>query len=222
MGFHIVEEKRKTGNILIVRSSYRSDTGKSTSVNCGVLGTVEEYKVKFGEKYLEEAKNEGNEIYKNWLRKHSEKFVTTIYADEDETEDNVYYSSQLYLRSIWNQLGLPSFLSKIKEESKGKWKYDFNEVIFFLTSVQILNSSSKLSAYNNSFNYLIKPENLTIDSLYDCLDVLAKNMDYINDYTYKKVKKYLAKKSKLFFYDVTTINMSQSVKESTLIGIKKG
>ena len=222
MGFHIVKEKRKTGDVFIVRSSFRNDSGKSTSINCGIIGKVEDLKNKFGNNYLDEVNSLGAEIYNDWFKKNSDKFVTTIYADEDETEDNVFYSAQLYLRSIWNQLGLSKFLSDIKKESKGKWKYDLNEVVFFLTSVQILNSSSKLSAYNNSCNYLIKPNNLTIDSLYDCLDVLNDNMDYINNFTYKRVQKYLNKKSDLFFYDVTTINMSQSVDENTLIGIKKG
>lgn len=223
MSFHIVREKRKSGDVLIVRSTFRNNSGKPTSVNCGTIGKVDDLIVKYGESdYFEHAKEEGRTIYDCWVKNNAEKFVTTILADEDETENNVYYSAQLYLRSIWNQLGLTDFLSKIKTESKGKWQYDFNEVVFFLTSVQILNSSSKLSAYNNSCNYLIKPDNLTIDSLYDCLDVLANNMDYINNYTYKKVQKYLDKKSSLFFYDVTTVNMSQSVDENTLVGLKKG
>lgn len=223
MSFHIVEEKRKNGVLLVVRTTYRNELGKSTSANCGVLGTVEEFKKLYGDQYKDEALILGKAIYDKWKRDNANKFVCTFVADEDETEDNVFYSSQLYLRSIWNQLGLPKFLSNIKKESKGKWKYDLNEVVFFLTSAQILNSStSKLSAFNSSCNYLFKPDNLTIDSLYDCLDVLSKNIDYINNYTYKKVKKYLEKKSDLYFYDVTTINMSQSVNENTLIGIKKG
>lgn len=222
MSFHIVEEKRKSGNLFIVRTSFRNENGKSTSVNCGTIGKVDDIKNKYGEKYKEEINKIGNEIYKSWERNNKDKFVVTTYADEEETEDNVYYSAQLYLRAIWEQIGLSNFLTNIRKESKGRWKYDFNELIFFLTSVQLLNSSSKLSAYNNSNNYLIKPDNLTLDSLYDCLDVLADNIDYINNYTYKKVKKYLKKESKLFFYDVTTINMSQDVNENILIGIKKG
>lgn len=222
MGFHIVEEKRKNGVCLIVRSSFRDEHGKSTSKNCGVLGTVDDFKKQYGDNYKEEAKRQGEDIYNKWRKTNSDKFVFTVLADEDETEDNVFYSSQLYLRSVWNQLGLPKFLSNIKKDSKGKWKYDLDEVVFFLTSVQILNSSSKLSAFNSACNYLFKPNNLTIDSLYDCLDVLNKNVDYINNYTYKRVKKYLDKNSDLYFYDVTTVNMSQTVNENTLIGIKKG
>lgn len=223
MSFHIVEEKRKKGSLLVVRTTYRDDKGRSTSSNCGVIGTVEEFKDKYGNDYKKEAFRVGEDIYNKWRKDNSCKFVFTVSADEDETEDNVFYSSQLYLRSIWNQLGLPKFLSNIKKDSKGKWKYDLNEVVFFLTSVQILNSStSKLSAFNNSCNYLIKPKNLTIDSLYDCLDVLSENVDLINNYTYKSVKKHLDKKSDLYFYDVTTVNMSQTVNENTLVGIKKG
>lgn len=223
MSFHIVEEKRKSGDLLVVRTTYRNEKGKSTSSNCGYLGTVEDFKKKYGDNYKEEAIKLGKDIYDKWHKDNLNKFVFTVIADEDETEDNVFYSSQLYLRSIWNQLGLPKFLSDIKKDSKGKWQYDLNEVVFFLTSVQILNSStSKLFAFNSSCDYLIKPNNLTIDSLYDCLDVLSKNIDYINNYIYKKVKKYLDKKSDLYFYDVTTINMSQSVNENTLVGIKKG
>ena len=149
MGFHIVEEKRKNGVCLIVRSSFRDEHGKSTSKNCGVLGTVDDFKKQYGDNYKEEAKRQGEDIYNKWRKANSDKFVFTVLADEDETEDNVFYSSQLYLRSVWNQLGLPKFLSNIKKESKGKWKYDLDEVVFFLTSVQILNSSSKLSAFNS-------------------------------------------------------------------------
>lgn len=222
MSFHIVNEKRKNGYAVVVRSTIRNEKGKSTSVNCGILGSLDDLKKEFGDEYEIKIKERANEIYTQWFRNNSEKFVTTIYADEDETEDNVFYSSQLYLRKIWNDLGLSRFLDGIKADSKGKWHYDFNEVVFFLTTIQLLNSSSKLSAYNNAKNYLIKPKNLTLDSLYDCLDVLADNMDIINNYTYKQVKKYLDKKATLYFYDVTTVNMSQSVDESFLVGLKKG
>lgn len=222
MSFHIVNEKRKNGYAVVVRSTIRNEKGNSTSVNCGILGYLIDLQKEFGDEYETKIKERANEVYTTWFRNNSEKFVTTIFADEDETEDNVFYSAQLYLRSIWNKLDLPSFLENIKKESKGKWKYDLNEVVFYLTTVQLLNSSSKLSAYNQAKNYLIKPKNLTLDSLYDCLDVLADNMDIINSYTYKKVQKYLEKKSSLYFYDVTTVNMSQSVDESFLVGLKKG
>ena len=102
MGFHIVKEKRKTGDIFIVRSSFRNDSGKSTSINCGIIGKVEDLKNKFGNNYLDEVNSLGAEIYNDWFKKNSDKFVTTIYADEDETEDNVFYStiSSFYLESI--------------------------------------------------------------------------------------------------------------------------
>ena len=222
MSYHIVKEKRKNGYAVVVRTTVRNEKGKSTSINCAILGMLKEYEEKYGKAYEEEIEKQGKEAYEKWKKKNEEKYVTTIYADEDETEENVYYSSQLYLRAIWNKLGLNKFINEIKKESKGRWKYNLEEVIFFLTSVQIINSKSKLGAYKDASNYLIKPKKLTIDSLYDCLDVLAENMDYINNYTYKKVKKYLEKDSKLFFYDVTTVNMSQSVEENEIIGIKKG
>lgn len=221
-GYHLVVEKSKKGDIFRVRTSFRDENNKSTSRNCGTLGLVSEFKDKYKDDYLNEANKQGQTIYEEWKKNYYGGSTILLSNSRDVEQDSEFYSAQLYLRSIWNKLHLPNFFEKIKKESKGKWKYDLDELLFFLTSVQIINSSSKLSAYNDMNKYLITPKKKTLDSFYDCLDAVADNIDEINKYTYKNVKKYLDKNSNLFFYDVTTVNMSQSVEENALIGFKKG
>ena len=220
--YHLVIEHTKKGDIFRVRTSFRDDNNKSTSRNCGSLGLVSDFIEKYKDNYLEEANKQGEALYEEWKKDYYGSSIISLSNSRDVEEDNIYYSAQLYLRSIWNKLHLPEFFNQLKKDMKGKWKYDLDELLFFLTSVQIINSCSKLSAFNSMNKYLIVPQKKTLDSLYDCLDAVAENVDAINNYTYKNVKKYLAKNSDLFFYDVTTVNLSQSVGENAIIGFKKG
>ncbi len=212
---------KKDGNRFLVHTSFRKN-GKPTSATCGTIYNIDKLKEELKDKFDDYINAEANRIYNEWKESISTKHTFT-YTENKENEDSIVIrSSQIYLRKLWNDLGLDKELKVIKANNKKKYKFDLNEVIFYLVSKQIIDSSSKLQAYNDKDNYLLKPDNLTLDSLYDSLTILADVADSINLKTYKKSKKYLKKDSKLYFYDVTSVNLSKCCKENDLIGLKKG
>ena len=221
MAFSISDQVTKKGTKKKIHTSFRVN-GRVSSATCGYIDNIEELKKEKGEKFDEYIKEEALRIYQEWKEQKKIKHTFTLIEGTELENYKEVYSSQIYLRKIWDSLGLPKLLNSIKADQKKKYKYDLNEVVFFLVTKQLIDASSKLKSYSKKEEYYFTPDDITLDSLYDCLDILADNSDYINLQTYKRALKYLDKKSRLYFYDATTVNFSQSVDESELIGIKKG
>ena len=197
MGYSIgYTQTKKKGTVAIIHTSFRRN-GKVTSARCGAIENIEKLKMEKGagfERYLKET---ADQIYSDWEK--SLKITHTFVRREGEecTNAEVVYTSQAYLRNVFNAIGLDETLGDLKSLSKGKWKYDLAEVVFFLVSKQIIDPKSKLDAFLKADEYPIKPDGLTVDSLYDCLDVLADHLDLINTKTYKRACRYLDRKSNL-------------------------
>lgn len=214
---------KKEGEKYVVHTSFRKN-GKVTSANCGIISDIKTIREKYptNDEFQKYLNTEASRIYNERKENESIKHCFTYIEDKETLDYKSIYSSQVYLRVLWEKLGLKKELDDIKNTQKKKYKFDLNEVIFFLVCNQIYNPSSKLGAYVNKADYHFSPKNMTLDSLYDSLSVLEENSDAINLKTYKKAKKYLEKSSRLYFYDVTSVNMSKTVQESSLIGYKKG
>lgn len=213
-----ITDKRET---YYVHSSFRKN-GKVTSATCGKITGVEKLREQKGEGFEAYMKSEGDRIYSEWLTKGRTKHLFTLSEKVEQETARTVYSSQIYLRKIWKGIGLEKELNAIKSENRMKFKFDLNEVVFFLASRQVIESSSKLRSYLSRDEFLFCPEGMTLDSLYDCLDVIADNAETINLRTYNRARRYLGKESALYFYDVTSVNMSKSVKPNGLVGMKKG
>lgn len=214
-------KKNKKGEKYYVHTSFRKGNSVS-STNCGFIDDIERLKKEKGNEFDSYIQSEGERIYQEWKDKEKPRHQFTFKENAEQENYREIYTSQIYLRKIWNDIGLTETLNSIKKTNKLKYQYDLNELAFFLVTNQLISASSKLKAYQERSSYFFSPENMTIDSVYDCLDVLAKNCDLINLKTYKKAKKYLKKDSALYFYDVTSVNMSKTVECNDLIGLKKG
>ena len=176
MGYSIgYTQTKKKGTVAIIHTSFRRN-GKVTSARCGAIENIEKLKMEKGagfERYLKET---ADQIYSNWEK--SLKTTHTFVRREGEECENA--------EVVFNAIGINETLGDLKSLSRGKWKYDLAEVVFFLVSKQIIDPKSKFDAFSKADEYLIKPDGLTIDSLYDCLDVLADHLDLINARTYKR------------------------------------
>ena len=216
------EARKKDGNVIVVHTSYRKGS-KVTSANCGIIRNIKELKEQHKDDFETFIDQEAKKLYIDWKKKQKTKHTITYYEDQETEDYNPYYSIQIYLRKIWNDLGLNKEFDSIKYLKKGKYRYDLNEIMFYLATKQIIDGSSKLDAYNKKHEYFFASENkITLDSIYDSLDLLCEFQDQINLNTYKKACKYLSKNSKLYFYDVTSVNLTKNVKEGELIGLKQG
>ena len=226
MGWSFTEIKsKKTGlTNYVVHTSFRREN-KVTSANCGAIKDIESSRKNFKteQEFEEYIKAEGAKIYQK--RKDDQKINHSFVLNESDENTDAYLvnTSQIYFRKIWDSLGLTKEFNEIRKiDSKARFQNDLNEIIFYLVASQIMESVSKSKAYDNIENYLIHPKNIAKDAFYDALDYLAKYADVINNKTYKAATKYIERSSNLYFYDVTTVNLSKYVKESDLVGMKKG
>ena len=221
MAWNFLKKKSAKGETYYVHYSFRKN-GKVTSTNCGTIYHVEKIMAEKGDGFQSYIDSLGEKMYQDWVEGNKTKHIFTLREDVEQENSRNIYASQIYLRKVWKMIGLEKELDSIKSEKHMKFKFDLNEVVFFLASRQVIESSSKLKSYLERDEFILCPEGMTLDSLYDCLDVIADNADSINLRTYRRARKYLGKQSKLYFYDVTSVNMSKSVKTSDLIGMKKG
>ena len=222
MGWSLIKvNTKRDGSKYVVHTSFRKN-GKVSSASCGEIKGIDSLRAERGDGFDAYIRSEGDRIYKEWLESGYVSHAFTLSETKEREGYREVRSGQIYLRRIWQDLGIGRMLGQIKADGRRKYRFDLGEVAFHLASKQLLDSSSKLRAYNDRDEYPFSPEGLTLDSLYDSLDVLADNADGINLQTYKRAKKYLGKDSTLYFYDVTSVNMSKTVGEGPLVGMKKG
>jgi len=219
--FRIVEEKRKVGTAVIVRTSFRDGTKKSTSRNVGIIGIKEDLVKKFPKinDYEKMIKEKANDMFENRKTDNLSNIIFKFDKNNEVNENRRCKSAQLYLLKLWNDLNIKTKLDSLKGESKSKYKFDLNEIAFYLVSSQLLNPNSKKYCYEKADLLPIKPT-CSLDDVYRSLTVLYNHMDEINAYIYKKASKYLDLNSKIYFYDVTNFTFTQG-SDNPLIGLKK-
>ncbi|MDY6019785.1 MAG: IS1634 family transposase, partial [Anaerococcus sp.] len=83
-----------------------------------------------------------------------------------------------------------------------KFSFDLNECLSYMVFDRILNPSSKLSTFESTKNYLIKPK-FEIQHLYRALSVLSEEIDFIQSSIYENSKRVIDRNTKVLFYDCT-------------------
>ena len=221
MARSFIETTTKKGTKYRVHVSYRKE-GKTTSTNCGCIENIEKIKKEHPDDFDSFIRNEGQKIYDERKETLSTKH-TFVFDDSKDNEDAYSVNiGQCYLKKIWNNLGINKLMHEIKPKDKMKFKYDLNELAFYLVSKQILDPKSKLKAFQDRERFLFHPDVKQIEPFYHCLSILSKHANEINLSTYKKAKKYIEKSSKLYFYDVTSVNLSKKCPVNDIVGLKKG
>lgn len=221
MGWSFNKVTTKKGTKYRVHVSFRKE-GKPTSTNCGYIDNIEQLKKEYGEKFDDFINKEGEKIYQKWLETLKTKHTFTLNESDENDDGYLVFSGQYYLKTIRNNLGLTKLINSYKELDKLKIQYNLSDLIFYLVSKQVLDPSSKFSSYKNQESFSLNPSIKNKEPFYNCLTTLAKHADEINLNTYKKALKYIGKSSKLYFYDVTTVNLSKSCPVNDLVGLKKG
>ena len=211
----------KKGTKYWVHISYRKQ-GISTSTNCGCIENIESLQKEHPQDFDEYIQSEGQKIFDDWAKNQKTKHTFTFYENEENNDSNLIYSGQFYLKKIWNSLKLNEKMDSFKSEDKLKIQYNLNDLVFYLVSKQILDPASKFSSFKDQKFYSFAPDLKNKEPFYNCLTLLAKHADEINLQTYKKSLKYIGKSSKLYFYDVTTVNLSKTCPTNELVGLKKG
>lgn len=134
-----------------------------------------------------------------WLVRHLE----SLEQGSDRVLKQVNYGVVFY-RRIWEALKLHSWFDRAQRNSRGAIHYDLDLAVFLLVAMRILSPMSKRKTFKARDELIFDFTQLTLDNLYDCLDVLASKKKTIVSNLNKNLETLYARVKTIAFYDVTT------------------
>ncbi len=196
-----ISKTKNAESFYVVKSVY--EKGKRTNIIYEKLGTLPEVQAKAGEMEAHE-----------WAKAYVEKLNAEIAEGREEevairlsprkqieTEERVKYNvGQLYLKKLYHQMRWDKIMKEIKEDSKAE--IDLDAVVQMLLYTRILYPSSKRSSLELS-NRFIQPTKADLHQVYRALDMLANNMDLIQEGIYKRTASYCRRNTEVLYYDCT-------------------
>ena len=196
----LTKSQSKNSISLYVTKSVR-ENGKKFSKVIEKLGTVAELEAKgiqdpirWAEEYVRELTRKEKEGKRKIIVKYSPDKIIP------KGERRVYSAGYLFLQKIYHELRIDKLCRKI--ENKHKFDFDLNMVMSRLVYGRILFPASKLATYELSEKF-IEPLSFEIQHIYRGLEVIAKEMDFIQAELYKSSTKVIKRKTGVLYYDCT-------------------
>lgn len=201
----VTTTKSKFSESFYINYAYIDKNGKSTSKIFKKLGTLNELKEKLGT-------DDRDEVMK-WAREQA-RIATEQHKAESETvlvplspkslinlnERRSFNCGYLFLQKICSDLRIDNICRNIK--GRHKFKYDIQAIITDLVYARILNPSSKKSSYSYCQS-LLEPPKYSLDNVYDALQILADESDYIQSDLYKNSNFLHTRNKSVLYYDCT-------------------
>lgn len=200
---NLIISKSKNSKSLYIQKSFRKN-GKSTSKVVKKLGTMEEL--------LPKHNNSEDEVIA-WGKKIAKKMTEEEKRDKDivlislsqskllePMKQTSYNGGYLFLQNIFHSLKLDKICRDIQDEYK--FEYDLADVLSRLIYSRIIYPSSKLSAFEDSKNFIEQPT-FELHDIYRSLDVLAEKCDTIQEFLYENSKKVVNRNASVLYYDCT-------------------
>lgn len=196
-----ISKTKNAASFYVVKSVYVN--GKRTNKVEEKLGTYDELKAKLGDRdpyeWAEEYVAELNRLEKEGrepvvIAKHSPSKLIK------KGEQHSFNGGYLFLQKIYHELGLNKICSEIS--SKYKFEYNLDSILSRLLYGRILFPSSKLSTYELS-SELLEPRDFELHHIYQTLDVIAKEMDFIQSSLYLNSLSLSKRNTNILYYDCT-------------------
>lgn len=197
----LTKSSSKNSATYYVQKSYRIGNRTSTKT-VERLGSIEELKARAGDMDpIEWAKEYVKKL--TLAEKESKKDITVKYSGSRQLDKNVKKSvnaGYLFLKKIYNELGLPKVAEEISE--KYKITFDLDNILSSLLYTRILSPSSKVASFHYAENFLEK-RNFELHQVYRALEVLAKENDLIQKRLYENSLSVIERKKHILYYDCT-------------------
>ena len=201
----VTTTKSKFSESFYINYAYIDKNGKSTSKIFKKLGTLNELKEKLGT-------DDRDEVMK-WAREQA-RIATEQHKAESETvlvplspkslinlnERRSFNCGYLFLQKICSDLRIDNICRNIK--GRHKFKYDIQAIVTDLVYARILNPSSKKSSYSYCQSLLEMPK-YSLDNVYDALQILADESDYIQYDLYRNSNFLHTRNKSVLYYDCT-------------------
>lgn len=176
--------------------------GKRTTQVYENIGNYEKLKLRAGDedpivwlkKYVEKLNKENkNKELPVIIKKYENRLI-------DLDKINSYNVGYLFLQKIYYSLKLDSICNEIT--NKYQFKFELNSILSTLIYSRIIYPSSKLKTLELSKKFIEKP-NFEYQHIIRALEVIAKEMDFIQSEVYKNSEKYIKRNNKVLYYDCT-------------------
>ena len=196
-----ISRTKNAESFYVVKSVY--EKGKRTNIIFEKLGTLPEVQAKAGGMEAHEwAKAYVERLNAEIAEGREEEVVIRLSPQKKiETEGKVKYNvGQLYLKKLYHQMHWHEIMKEIGRSSKAE--IDLDSVVQMLLYTRILYPSSKRSSLELSERF-IQPTKAELHQVYRALDILAKNMDQVQEGIYKRTASYCQRNTEVLYYDCT-------------------
>lgn len=195
-----MSKSKNSMSLYVIKSTYENKKHSTKIVE--KLGTIDvlrsklngEDPIEWAKKYIEELNKKEKEEKREVMIKYS---PSKIIAKDDRHSFNGGY---LFLQQIYHELNLHKLSAEISK--KHKFTFDLNAVLSRLLYGRILFPSSKLATYQHSSKFIEHPD-FELQHVYRALEVIAKEMDFIQSSLYRNSLKISKRNTGILYYDCT-------------------
>ena len=195
-----VSKSKNSTSLYVIQSIY--DKGKRTTRVVEKLGTVAELQqklngqdpIEWAKSYIEELNKREEEQSREVIVRYSPSKV--IPKDQQHSFNGGY----LFLQQIYHELDLHKICAEISR--KHKFTFDLNAILSRLLYGRILFPSSKLATYQHSSKFIEQPD-FELQHVYRALEVISKDMDFIQSSLYSNSLKVSKRNTGILYYDCT-------------------
>ena len=201
----VTTTKSKFSESFYINYAYIDKNGKSTSKIFKKLGTLNELKEKLGTDDRDEVMKWAKEQARIATEQHKAESENVLVPLSPKSLINLnerrsFNCGYLFLQKICSDLRIDNICRNIK--GRHKFKYDIQAIITDLVYARILNPSSKKSSYSYCQSLLETPK-YSLDNVYDALQILADESDYIQSDLYRNSNFLHTRNKSVLYYDCT-------------------
>jgi hypothetical protein len=197
----VTSSKSKNSESLYIIKSF-TENGARTTKTVERLGTVESLREKLGGADPHEwAKDRAAELTR--LEKEEAREVTVKFSPGkliNKGEARSFNGGYMFLQRIYKELRLTQICQEISK--RNKFEFDLDSILSRLIYGRIIFPSSKLATYELSKKF-IEPPRFELHHIYRALDVIAREMDFLQAELYKNSKAVVKRKTGVLYYDLT-------------------
>lgn len=195
-----ISKSTNAASLYVIKSTYENKRHSTKIVE--KLGTYDELKkklngqdpIEWAKKYIEELNKQEKESSRDVLVKYSPSKL--INKDEQITFNGGY----LFLQKIYHELRIDKICKKISQ--KYNFDFDLNAIFSRLIYGRVIFPSSKLATYELSKKFIEQP-NFNLHQIYRALEILAKEIDYIQSSLYENSLNISKRNTNILYYDCT-------------------
>lgn len=195
-----ISKSKNATSLYVIQSVY--ENGKRSTKVVEKLGTVAELQqklngqepIEWAKAYIDELNKKEEEQSRDVIVKYSPSKVIS------KDQQHFFNGGYLFLQQIYHELNLHKVSAEISK--KYKFSFDLNAILSRLLYGRILFPSSKRATYQHSSKF-IEQTDVELQHVYRALEVISKEMDFIQSSLYSNSLKISKRNTGILYYDCT-------------------